>query len=85
MKINDYTLLCEKNNVIIKKFLDEKIITDEVSRSKAYNIAKKVKSINSDEELKKYISDLAPNEEDKQTILLILQKIYKLDFYLRNL
>lgn len=47
-------------------------------------IYKKVKTINSDEELKKYISDLAPAEEDKQTILLILQKIYKLDFYLKK-
>ena len=47
-------------------------------------IYKKVKLINSDEELKKYINDLAPDEEDKQTILLTLQKIYKLDFYLKK-
>jgi hypothetical protein len=48
---------------------------------KIYN---KVKSIKTHEELKKYINEIAPNEEDKQTILLVLQKIYKLDFYLKK-
>lgn len=48
---------------------------------KIYN---KVKNIKSTEELKKYLNEKAPDEEDKQTMLLILQKVYQLDFYLKK-
>lgn len=48
---------------------------------KIYN---KVRNIKSTEELKKYLNEKAPDEEDKQTMLLILQKVYQLDFYLKK-
>lgn len=48
---------------------------------KIYNKVKDIKSI---DELKKYINEKAPDEEDKQTLLLILQKVYQLDFYLKK-
>jgi hypothetical protein len=48
---------------------------------KIYNKIKNIKSI---DELKKYLNEKAPNEEDKQTLLLILQKVYQLDFYLKK-
>lgn len=48
---------------------------------KIYN---KVKDIKTMDELKKYINEKAPDEEDKQTMLLILQKVYQLDFYLKK-
>lgn len=44
----------------------------------------KVKNINSIVELKKYIKEKYTNEIEKQTMLLILQKIYQLDFYLKK-
>ena len=47
-------------------------------------IYKATKNINTEEELKKYINDNWPNEEDKQMLLLILQKIYQLEFYLHK-
>lgn len=48
---------------------------------KIYN---KVKDIKTMDELKKYINEKAPDEGDKQTMLLILQKVYQLDFYLKK-
>lgn len=47
-------------------------------------IHKVTRNIKSEEELKKYINDNWPDEEDKQTLLLILQKIYQLEFYLHK-
>jgi len=43
-----------------------------------------VKNINSLEELQNYINKKAPNEEDKQSLLLTLQKIYQLNFYINK-
>jgi len=45
---------------------------------------KVTKNIHSEEELKKYINDNWPDEEDKQTLLLMLQKIHQLEFYLHK-
>ena len=41
-----------------------------------------VKDIKTLKELQKFIDDKAPDEEDKQMLLLVIQKIYQLDFYL---
>jgi len=43
-----------------------------------------VKDLKTNEEIKNYINKKSPKEEDKQTMLLILQKIYQLDFYLKK-
>lgn len=48
---------------------------------KIYNEVKSIKSI---EELQKYIDKKYPDDDDKQELLLILQKVYKLDFYLKK-
>lgn len=48
---------------------------------KTYN---KVKSIKTIVELQDYIDKKYPDDYDKQELLLILQKIYKLDFYLKK-
>lgn len=48
---------------------------------KIYN---KVRILNTDDELKNYIKKETTNETEKQTMLLILQKIYQLDFYLKK-
>ena len=48
---------------------------------KIYNEVKNIKTM---DELKDYIDNKAPDEEDKQTLLLILQKMYQLDFYLKK-
>lgn len=69
--------LLVKNGDKIEKVRDEHL-------NDLKKIYKKVKSLNSADELTKYINHIAPNEEDKQTILLVLQKIYKLDFYLKK-
>ena len=47
-------------------------------------IHKATKNIKTEEELHKYINENWPDEEDKQTLLLILQKIYQLRFYLHK-
>lgn len=43
-----------------------------------------VKGMNSIGELEKYINEKAPDEDDKQGVLLTLQKMYQLDFYLNK-
>lgn len=47
-------------------------------------IYKEVKDIKTDKELTEFYNDKAPDEEDKQTLLLTMQKIYQLDFYLNK-
>ena len=47
-------------------------------------IHKTTKNIKTIEELEKYINENWPDEEDKQTLLIILQKIHQLDFYLNK-
>lgn len=47
---------------------------------KLYRDVLKIKSM---EELESKIEKEAPVEEDKQTLLLVIQKIYQLDFYLK--
>lgn len=46
-----------------------------------YNDTHKIKS---EEEMIKYVDKIAPEEEDKQRLLLTLQKMYLIDFYLRK-
>lgn len=46
---------------------------------KLYNQVKDIKTL---EELQKFIDDKAPDEEDKQMLLLTIQRVYQLDFYL---
>lgn len=53
-------------------------------KDKHFNDIKKIaQQINQfqEEDLKKYIDEKAPEESDKQTLLLILQKIYQVTFY----
>ena len=44
-------------------------------------LAKEISQIKTEEELEKYIEKKAPAEEDKQTLLLTLQKIHQIPFY----
>lgn len=46
---------------------------------KLLNKTRDIKTIN---ELRDFVDKEAPDDEDKQTLLLIIQKIYQLDFYL---
>lgn len=48
---------------------------------KIYNKVINIKTVN---ELKKYINEKYPNWQDKQLMLLILQKVYQLDFYIKK-
>lgn len=75
--------LTEMFRLLLKNVDKLKIVRDEHFND-LKKIYKKIKLINSEEELKKYIYDLCPTKEDKQTTLLVLQKIYKLDFYLKK-
>lgn len=48
---------------------------------KIYNDVKDIKTM---DELNNYITKKAPDEEDKQTLLLTLQRMYQLDFYINK-
>jgi hypothetical protein len=48
------------------------------------NISNDIKNISTIEAVKEYINKKAPDEEDKQTLLLTLQKLHLLRFYLHK-
>lgn len=72
---------------IIEKVKDNKEKITKVKDKKFNDLKEILKSIETskdNEELIKKINELAPEEEDKQTLLMDLQKIYQLDFYLNK-
>jgi hypothetical protein len=86
--IDDNKSLFNKEIVnIIEKVKDSKEKIRSV-KDKKFNdlkeILKTIESIKDTDELIKKINQLAPEEEDKQTLLMDLQKIYQLDFYLNK-
>lgn len=69
--------ILKKNEKFLKQVKDKHF--DDLKK-----ISNEISSIKDVEGLKKYVDDKAPDEEDKQTMLLILQKLYQLNFYLRK-
>ena len=79
--------MTQMDNDIIEMMKLLKKRTNELNqvKDKHFNDIKKIsleiKNINNIEDLKKYIEKKAEGEGDKQTILLILQKLYQVKFY----
>ena len=72
---------------MLKKLIEVKEKLNKVKDPK-FNILKKIYNkiykISSREEGEKFIEDEYPSETDKQTLLLELQKIFQIDFYLHK-
>jgi len=69
--------LLKKNIGLLQKVKDPHF--DELKE-----IYEKIKGLNSDEELKEFISQEAYDVEEKQSLLLVLENIYKLVFFIKK-
>lgn len=85
--LDDDNLQLKKNLIemlkIMMKYGDKIQAVQDEHFKDLKKLYKEVSQIKTIEDLEKKIEEKAPSEEDKQTLLLVIQKIYQLDFYLK--
>jgi hypothetical protein len=73
--------------VMIQRLIEKKEKLNQVKDKKFNDLKKlynKIYKLSSDEEINNFLKSEYPDEADKQTLLLTLQKMFQLDFYLHK-